>query len=334
LIVPPPGLGGLPLGVHAAEAPGLSGGFAPESVREVEWPLAVLIETWPDPVRTALLERAAEGACVSLPAAQIREGLAKGRVTVTWGVIRKRITPEPVELPSVSESLELVLPLQVVASAFLKEAAPKKTVPEPEMPSLFSGAPVSREPGPAPEAAPAPPEFKLRMPEVFLAEPGERAAAGSAPTTPDPSPVALPSTGSPRTLGALFGDPDRAEWSPGEIVEHLARLPEVAGALVGLEEGLLVAHSLPGSMKGEVVAAVLPQIFSRIHGYARDMGLAEVEHLQMATKEGDFRVFRLGFVFFAVLTKKGAVLPAQDLQLLCEELTRQTREAPVAPAQS
>jgi predicted regulator of Ras-like GTPase activity (Roadblock/LC7/MglB family) len=254
--------------------------------------------------------------------------LAKGRVTVTWGEIRQLIRPGPVELPSVSEGVELVLPLHVVASAFLKEAAPKKNVPEPEMPSLFSGAPVSRDLAPAPEAAPAPPEFKLRMPDVLRAEPGEGSVAGSVPMTLAPKPSL------PRTLGAFFGEPDRAEWSPGEIVEHLARLPAVAGALVALEEGLVVAHSLPEPMKGEVVAAVLPQIFSRIHGYTRDMGLAEVEHLQMATKEGDFQVFRLGFVFFAVLTKKGAVLPVQDLQLLCEELTRQTREEPVAPAPS
>ena len=339
LIVPPPGLGGPPpvAGVQSIPFPGLSQPLSPAPGGDLELPLAELMELWPEPLRSCLVERCAEGARVSLPAGPVREGLTKGRVTVTWGQIRQRITPAPVELPSVSEGLELVLPLQVVAPAFLKGAPRKKAVPEPEIPSLFSRTPLSREPAPPPEAAAALPELKLRMPEAFRAElsapaaAGTHPAAGAGPAT-GASPKRVPEE--PRTVGALFGKPDQTDWSPAEIVEHLARLPEVAGAVVALEEGLVVAHSLPAPMKGEAVAAFLPQIFSRIHGYAREMGLAGVKALQITTGEGDFQVFRLGFVFFAVLSKTGEVLPERLLRLLCEELTRQTREAPVEPTHS
>lgn len=329
LIVPPLGLGASSpgAGAHSIQLPGSSQPRPPAPACDLELPLAELMESWPEPVRSSLLERCAEGARVCLPGAQIREGLAKGRVTVTWGQIRQRITPGLAELPSVSESLELVLPLHVVAPAFLKVAPRKKAVPEPEMPSLFSRTPLSRESAPLPEAVPAASEFKLRMPDAFRAEPGEPAAAGGGLKR-------VPEEKEPRTVGALFGKPDQTDWSPGEIVEHLARLPEVAGAVVALEEGLVVAHSLPEPMKGEAVAAFLPQIFSRIHGYAREMGLAEVEHLQLATREGDFQVFRLGFIFFSVLARKGEVLPARHLRLICEELSRQVREEPAAPLHS
>jgi predicted regulator of Ras-like GTPase activity (Roadblock/LC7/MglB family) len=339
LIVPPPGLGGPPpvAGVQSIPFPGLIQPLSPAPADDLELPLAELMESWPEPLRLSLLERCAEGARVTLPAGQIREGLAKGRVTVTWSQIRQRITPGPVDLPSVSEGLELVLPLQVVAPAFLKGAPRKKAVPEPEIPSLFSRTPLSREPAAPSEAASALPELKLRMPEAFRVELSAPAAAGTAPApgagpAPGADPKRVPEE--PRTVGGLFGKPAQTDWSPAEIVEHLARLPEVAGAVVALEEGLVVAHSLPEPMKGEAVAAFLPQIFSRIHGYAREMGLAEVEALQITTGEGDFQVFRLGFVFFAVLSKKGEVLPDRLLRLLCEELTRQTRESPVEPTHS
>lgn len=327
LIVPPPGLGAPPpvAGVQSIPFPGLSQPLSPAPAGDLELPLAELMKSWPEPLRSSLLERCAEGACVSLPSGPVREGLAKGRVTVTWGQIRQRITPAPVELPSVSEGLELVLPLQVVAPAFLKGAPRKKAAPEPEIPSLFSRTPLSREPAPPPEAASALPELKLRMPEAFRAELSVPAATGAGPKR-------VPEE--PRTVGALFGKPDQTDWSPAQIVEHLARLPEVAGAVVALEEGLVVAHFLPEPMKSEAVAAFLPQIFSRIHGYAREMGLAEVEALQITTGEGDFQVFRLGFVFFAVLSKRGEVLPDRGLRLLCEELAGQTREAPVEPTHS
>ena len=47
------------------------------------------------------------------------------------------------------------------------------------------------------------------------------------------------------TIGAIFGDPTKTEFTPAEIVAGTVKLTGVAGAIVALQEGLPVATSLP-----------------------------------------------------------------------------------------
>ena len=95
---------------------------------------------------------------------------------------------------------------------------------------------------------------------------------------------------------------------------------------MALQEGLPVAASLPEGVKSEVVAAFLPQIFARLNQYAGEMRLGEVDDLLFTTHGAHCQIYRLGYIYFAVLGKAGEALPWHELHLITEELARQTHK--------
>ena len=79
-------------------------------------------------------------------------------------------------------------------------------------------------------------------------------------------------------------------------------------------------------MKSEVVAAFLPQIFARLNQYAGEMRLGDVDDLLFTTHGAHCQIYRLGYIYFAVLGKAGESLPWHELRLITEELARQTHK--------
>jgi predicted regulator of Ras-like GTPase activity (Roadblock/LC7/MglB family) len=130
----------------------------------------------------------------------------------------------------------------------------------------------------------------------------------------------------PETVGELFGEPHKKDWTPTEIVTRTVKLPGVAGAIVALQEGLQVASSLPDGVKSEVVAAFLPQIFARLNQYAGEMKLGDVDDLLFTTHGAHCQIYRLGYIYLAVLGKPGESLPWHELRIISEELARQTHK--------
>ncbi len=275
-------------------------------------PLEALSAGWPEPIRHELA--ALNGSArVSLPKAEVTAGLARGRVTFTWGQIRGWMNPSSGETTNADEATVLTLPLKVVAPVFLtpKKSPKSEQTPAsfaPDIPALFN---ATRE-----VAAPA-------------AEPAvEAPAAIETPVVEEPV-ADLPET-SPElvlTVGQLFGQPDKADWTPAELVSNLARLGGVSGAVVALQEGLLVAHSLPADVKSDVIAAFLPQLFARLNQYAGEMKLGEVDDLLFTTHGAHCQIYRLGYIYFAVLGKPGETLPWTELRLVADELARQTQKS-------
>ena len=129
------------------------------------------------------------------------------------------------------------------------------------------------------------------------------------------------------TLGEIFGEPHKKDWTPADIVARAVRLPGVAGAIVALQEGLQVASSLPEGVKSEVVAAFLPQIFARLNQYSGEMKLGDVDDLLFTTHGAHCQIYRLGYIYLAVLGKPGEPLPWHELRLISEELARQTHKS-------
>ncbi|MHA3772005.1 hypothetical protein ACXR0O_10755 [Verrucomicrobiota bacterium sgz303538] len=399
-------------------------------------PLAPLASDWPEPIRSEAFALA--DATVSLPTGAVTSGLARGKVVFTWGQLRSWITPPPVAPTEAREATELVLPLKVIAPAFLahsKPKAPRRGIEIDEtIPALFSGGTPEEAPAPTPVTEPAavstpsveqepaepvaeptPPRPTLLTPPVELrteapvepapdpqAETEEPAPAIPAPvelaaeqqeepkdeiavspenSTPTAEPEAVPAVEAPaaeqepaapveepapsqptllappvefqaeapvesspepvaeaeapapatsapvelaikpkQTLGEIFGNPEKTHWSPPELVKATAALPSIAGAVIGLQEGLLVAADLPDSVKGDTVAAFLPQIFARLTNYAGEMKLGAVENILFTANGSPFQIFRLGEVYFAVLGKPGETLPWENLRLIAEEL--------------
>jgi predicted regulator of Ras-like GTPase activity (Roadblock/LC7/MglB family) len=317
-------------------------------------------ENWPAAVRAEL--GTIDGAQVGLPAGEVGAGLAKGRLAFTWGRLREWITPAVESASQTSEETELQLPLRVVAPAFLKASRRSKErksfAIDETIPALFSGgrsaeAPAASgsKPLAAPAAAPtvphsapvAPPSVPVAPPKFVLAEPPAVPTQTAKPVSiasadparraaQVPASAATPSRESaseekiPRTLGEVFGQPERPNWTPGEIVQHAVQLPQLAGAIIALQEGLVVSHKLPEGMKGEVVAAFLPQIFGRLNQYSTEMKLGEIDEVLLSAQGAYFQAFRAGQVFFAVLGKQGQTLPWHALRLMADDLLQQTKK--------
>jgi predicted regulator of Ras-like GTPase activity (Roadblock/LC7/MglB family) len=169
-------------------------------------------------------------------------------------------------------------------------------------------------PQPEPEAAPA--EAPVTLAPLSLAQ--EPVAA--------PVPFATPSAAvdatTPTSLAELFNQPDKSDWAPNELVKLTCALPGVIGAVVALEEGLVVAQKLPDGLSADTFAAFMPQIFSRLDKYTGEMQLGETEEVTVSTAGGPCRFFRRGKLFFATLGRSGDSLPA-GLHLVAAELASQ-----------
>jgi len=332
-------------------------------------PLSSVCEAWPEPIRSEALSM--EGATVSLPVSLVTAGVAKGKVAFSWGQIRSWMNPPADFATQAREATELLLPLKVVAPAFLAHQRPatpsrKKFQMDESIPALFSGGEPAR-PASAPAPAPAP---------VAEPEPEPDPVATSAPASipapmslvapvleppavepePEPESEAIPETifaparaevaapvaepaapavveghapissdlHSPKSIAEILGCPEKVHWTPLDLLKASTTLPGVKGAVIGLHEGLLVAAELPDEVKGDTVAAFLPQMFARLNNYAAEMKLGEIDELLFTMHNAHFQAYRLGEVYLGILGKPGESLPWEGLRLIADQLARQT----------
>lgn len=285
-------------------------------------PLFGLSPNWPEALRAEIeaLDRATQ---VTLPMNEISAGLAKGRVSFAWKQIFAWLDPEPAAGTAIPGDTALQLPLKVVAPAFLaatkKPETERKTIAMDEsIPSLFTDG------RPAPELTPAEPVETAEEPVAESAT--DAPEASEAPAVHAEPPAEPAPSRTPESVGELFGEPHKTNWTPAELVAGIVKLPGVSGAIVALQEGLPVAASLPEGVKGEVVAAFLPQIFARLNQYAGEMRLGDVDDLLFTTHGAHCQIYRLGYIYFAVLGIAGEALPWHELQLVTQELARQTHK--------
>ncbi len=277
-------------------------------------PIGELAANWPELIRAEV--GTMNGATVSLPNSEVTAGLAKGRVLFHWGQLRDWITPPPPGASGADADTELSLPLRIVAPAFLKaskgttEARQRASFGE-DIPTLFRG-------NEATPAAPAP---------ALCVIPEEAPAAARIEPEPESEPVVLPKAAVPaapvaetlaQTLGEIFSQPGKTSWSPTEIVENVTKLAGVSGAIVAMQEGLVVAHRLPDQMNGETFAAFMPQIFARLNKYAGEMSLGAINAVTLHTQGAPCQMFQHGEILFAALGNAGEALPAHALHLCAD----------------
>jgi len=286
--------------------------------------VAPLAAGWPEEIR-AEVEALDPATVVTLPADEVSAGLGKGRVSFSWAQIHAWLEPAAPPIQAAGNTA-LVLPLKIVAPAFLSANKPtaerKSFALDASIPALFSDG---RPPGAVaePEAPPAEAEVHAEPEPVaeHVAEPltHEEHSAPELAITHETRKHA-------ETVGEIFGQPHKQDWTPSEIVAGTVKLPGVAGAIVALQEGLQVAASLPDGVKSDVIAAFLPQIFARLNQYSSEMRLGDVDDLLFTTHGAHCQIYRLGYVYLAVLGKPGESLPWHELRLISEELARQTHK--------
>src|SRR5439155_19562385 len=132
-----------------------------------------------------------------------------------------------------------------------------------------------------PPARAPPPE----PPPVASASPEPPAVAETAP------PAAKDSKKPGEELAQLFGEPDKRHWTPNDIVHKTSTLPGVAGSLIALQDGLLVASCMPPNWKTETIAAFLPQIFGRMSQYTNELKMGDLTSVTFAVDQGTFQIF-------------------------------------------
>ena len=289
--------------VVQAEAPVQPPAPAKPAAPPVVLPLASLADAWPEPVRQEIVQLNLVDAQVALPATGVEQGLKQGRIVFTWKSVRAWLKPAVPATASPHDGTALELPLKVVAPAFLtrkKETKPQEKVAvDEDIPNLFFGFPQ-------PESAPA----------VTTARPADTNfyVWGDSSDT-----VMLHESEVKR--GTTPGTKFVAKYAtPNEVVSRAAGLDGVAGALIALPDGLMVANQLPPELNGDTLAAFLPQIFGKVSQCTKELRMGELNNLNFTVGNVPWKIFRVNAIFFAAFGRAGEPLPTAQLAALAAEL--------------
>ena len=290
---------------------------APPPARSTSEPEVLLIgltslaEGWPEAVRQELVQMNLVETKVALPTEVVERALKQGRIAFTWKTLRSWIKPAPLPAPSAHDSAVLELPLKVVAPPFLamrKEASKlqQKVVVDDDIPNLFFGG-LQAESGSAravPVARPAAPKSADTNFYVWD-DNSDRARIQEDEVIRGPSP------------GTKFV----AKYAtPNEVVSRAAALDGVAGALIALPDGLMVANRLPADLNGDTLAAFLPQIFGKISQCTKELRMGELNNVNFTVGNIPWKIFRVNAIFFAAFGRAGEPLPTAQLVALAAEL--------------
>jgi len=265
-----------------------------------------MAESWPEGVRKEIIDMNLVDAKVALPLNAVEQALKQGKIAFTWKTLRSWL--KPAVLPSVSaqDGAVLELPLKVVAPLFLARQkqqgkTQQKVAVDEEIPNLFFGFPQ-------PEAATA------------------AAAATARPTDTnyyvwEETADTVKVHDSELKRGPTPGTKFVAKYAtPNEVVSRAAGLEGVAGALIALPDGLMVANRLPPEVNADTLAAFLPQIFGKVSQCTKELRMGELNNLNFTVGNVPWKIFRVNAIFFAAFGRAGEPLPTAQLASLAAEL--------------
>ncbi len=268
--------------------------------------LTALAEGWPENVRKEIVECNLVESKAALPANTVEQALKQGRLAFSWKTVRSWLKPAVLATASPHDSTVLELPLKIVAPLFLarqKESAKgqSKVAVDEEIPNLFFGFPQ-------PEDAPG------------------GAATTARPTDTnyyvwDESADMVRVHESELKRGPTPGTKFVAKYAtPNEVVSRAAGLDGVAGALIALPDGLMVANRLPAEVNADTLAAFLPQIFGKVSQCTKELRMGELNNLNFTVGNVPWKIFRVNAIFFAAFGRAGEPLPTAQLAALAGEL--------------
>jgi predicted regulator of Ras-like GTPase activity (Roadblock/LC7/MglB family) len=216
--------------------------------------------------------------------------------------------------PAPSAPIAFTAPVVPVAAPAPVASAPSISIKPVALPVEPKPAPAEPKPARA-EPKPARAEPKLTVvPELKMVNPVAPPAEIKMPVAPKIK---------PSVLGEILGQPAKQDWTPNEIVKGLAGLPEIAGAFVAMQDGLLVAAQLPPHLTADTVAAFLPQIFGRMNQYTKELKLGGLTSLTFVVENVSWQIIKSGSVYLVALGKSGESLPGPKLNTIAAELGKQ-----------
>jgi predicted regulator of Ras-like GTPase activity (Roadblock/LC7/MglB family) len=113
--------------------------------------------------------------------------------------------------------------------------------------------------------------------------------------------------------------------SPNEIVSRAVALNGVAGALIALPDGLMVASRIPMELNADTLAAFLPQLFNKVSQCTKELRMGELNNLNFTVGNIPWKIFRVNAIFFAVFGHAAQPLPTAQLAGLAAELDRKNK---------
>jgi predicted regulator of Ras-like GTPase activity (Roadblock/LC7/MglB family) len=281
--------------------------------------LTSLAEGWPEGVRREIVESNLVDSRVALPHDTVKQGLKQGKIACTWKTVRSWIN-SPSAAVSPNDSTVLELPLKVVAPLFLSrqqeaQKSQQKVAVDVEIPNLFFGFPQAENGSSAEVGGVA------GITAASTARPGDTnyyvwsdtddtARVDAADFKRNPSP------------GTRFV----AKYAtPNEVVSRAAALEGVAGALIALPDGLMVANQLPADFNADTIAAFLPQIFGKVSSCTKELRMGDLNNLNFTVGNIPWKIFRVNAIFFAAFGRTGQPLPTGQLAALAAELDHKPR---------
>ena len=300
----------MPAALHKEFAP------AAQPIREAAaaaLPVALgeLVGSWPATVRMEIMQIGLSHATVALPAAQVEEALRKGRAVFPWRQVRSWINSPGASASASAHDAELLeLPLKVIAPLFLsrqRAARPQtRLAVDKTIPDLFAAIPAK---------------------PVTVPEPAKESVAQAAP-----KPETIVFSDMEISGKARMSDNARSGTeflkryaTPNDIVVKAASLEGVLGALITLADGLLVASQLPANVNGDSLAAFTPQLYTRVSQSAREYRMGELKDLTFTVGSTNWKIFKVGSIFFAAFSHANQPLPVAQLATLAAELDRKPK---------
>ncbi|MGZ8900244.1 MAG: roadblock/LC7 domain-containing protein, partial [Limisphaerales bacterium] len=122
-------------------------------------------------------------------------------------------------------------------------------------------------------------------------------------------------------FGEIFGQPEKKHWTLAEVTTKTMSLRGVAGAVLGSVDGLLVAGSWPNGVKGDAVAAFLPQLYGRLLHFTKEVKMGEPTNVTITIDNVPLQIFKAGTSFFTVIGKAGENLPKAQLNAIATRLS-------------
>src|SRR5205807_9712017 len=113
--------------------------------------------------------------------------------------------------------------------------------------------------------------------------------------------------------------------TPNEVVSRAANMENVAGALIALPDGLMVASQISTDLNADTLAAFLPQIFGKVSQCTKELRMGELNNLNFTVGNVPWKIFRVNAIFFAAFGRAGQPLPTAQLASLAAELDHKPR---------
>ena len=115
-----------------------------------------------------------------------------------------------------------------------------------------------------------------------------------------------------RTPGAVVSEPEASgsdfkppTATPRDIAARAAALPGVAGAVIALYDGLMIASEVPPDFNADTAAAFLPQIYDRVAHCTRELRMGALNKLEFTVGNVSWHIFRVNAIYFAAFSRAG-----------------------------